>query len=194
MRRVPAPGPRVIRSTAGALAALALLCLCFAPARAADDRVWFSGAAGSGEGVAALRVGGVWQPGCTCEPLARIGAVPLVQAHVEYLNSRGTQSVNDVVWDAGALAGLRWPLAAESRWRPFVEFGVGAALFSHVRIGDRNLASALLFDERLAAGIALDPAGRHQLAAYVEHRSNAGLKEPNQGLTTYGLELRVGLK
>jgi lipid A 3-O-deacylase len=183
----------VNRSTAGALAALALLCMCVAPVRA-DNRMWFSGAVGSGERVAALRVGGAWQPDCACELLARIGAVPLVQTHVEYLNSRGTQSVNDVVWNAGALAGLRWPLAAESRWQPFIEFGVGAALFSHVKIGDRNLASALLFDERLAAGIALDPVGRYQLAVYAEHRSNAGLKEPNQGLTTYGLELRVGLK
>jgi lipid A 3-O-deacylase len=102
--------------------------------------------------------------------------------------------VNDVVWDAGALAGVRWPLAARSRWQPFVELGIGAAAFTHVKIGDRNLASALLFDERLAGGLALDPAGRYQLAAYVEHRSNAGLVQPNQGLTTYGLELRVGLK
>jgi lipid A 3-O-deacylase len=193
MPRVPVPGLRVNRSTAGVLAALAVLLLSAAPARA-EERRWFSAAPGWGEGVAALRVGAGWQPDCACELLARIGAVPLLQAHVEYLNARGTQSVNDVVWDAGALAGLRWPLAATSRWQPFVEFGVGAAAFSHVKIGDRNLATALLFDERLAAGIALDPAGRYQLAAYAEHRSNAGLKEPNQGLTTYGLELRVGLK
>jgi hypothetical protein len=183
----------VNRSTAGALAALAFAFLCATPAHG-EDHAWFSGAAGSGEGVAVLRVGGVWQPDCACEPLARIGAVPLVQAHVEYLNARGTESVNDVVWDAGVLAGLRWPLAAGSRWQPFIEFGVGGAVFSHVKIGNRNLASALLFDERLAAGLALDPAGHYQLAAYAEHRSNAGLKEPNQGLTTYGLELRVGLK
>jgi hypothetical protein len=182
----------VNRSIAGALAALALLFVCAAPARAVE-RVWFAGAAGSAEGVAAVRAGAAWQPDCTCELLARIGAVPLLQAHVEYLNSRGTQSVNDVVWDAGALAGVRWPLAAASRWQPFVELGIGGAVFTHVKIGDRNLASALLFDERLAAGVALDPAGRYQLAAYVEHRSNAGIKQPNQGLTTYGLELRVGL-
>jgi hypothetical protein len=193
MSRAPASGLQVNRSTASALAALALAVACAASARA-EDRRWFSAAAGSGEGVAALRVGGVWQPDCACELLARIGAVPLLQAHVEYLNARGTESVNDVVWDAGALAGLRWPLAAASRWQPFIEFGVGAAAFSHVKVGNRNLASALLFDERLAAGLALDPAGRYQLAAYAEHRSNAGLKEPNQGLTTYGLELRVGLK
>lgn len=167
--------------------------MCNAPARA-DDRAWLAAAAGSGEGVAALRVGGVWQPDCACELLAKIGAVPLLQAHVEYLNARGTQSVNDVVWNAGALAGVRWPLAAESRWQPFIELGVGATVFSHVKIGDRNLASALLFDERVAAGIALEPSGRYQLAAYAEHRSNAGLVQPNQGLTTYGVELRVGLK
>ena len=32
------------------------------------------------------------------------------------------------------------------------------------------------------------------LAGYVEHRSNAGLVPPNQGLTTYGIELRVDLR
>jgi hypothetical protein len=49
----------------------------------------------------------------------------------------------------------------------------------------------LLFDSRLGAGIALDPSAKYQLGAYIEHRSNARLREPNDGLTTYGLELRV---
>ena len=162
------------------------------PSARAQEARWLSFAASTGEDVNALRIGGGWRPDCACEWLARIGAVPFVSGHVEYLNSRGTQSVNDVVWNAGLMAGARWPIFADSRWRPYIEFGIGGIALTHASIGDRHLGSALLFDERLSTGLALDAAGRYELAAYVEHRSNAGLVPPNQGLTTYGLELRVG--
>jgi Lipid A 3-O-deacylase (PagL) len=187
-------GESFVRKSVVAAAAWAALTAALAPSARAQEARWLSFAASSGEDVNALRIGGGWRPDWECEWLARIGAVPFVSGHVEYLNSRGTQSVNDVVWNAGLMAGARWPLAPDSRWRPYIEFGIGGVALTHASIGDRHLGNALLFDERLTTGLALDAAGRYELATFVEHRSNAGLVPPNQGLTTYGLELRVGLR
>lgn len=187
-------GESIVRIFVVAAAVGAALTVVLAPLAHAQEARWLSVAASDGEGINALRVGGGWRPGCECEWLARIGAVPFVAGHVEYLNSRGTQSVNDVVWNASLVAGARWPLAPQSRLRPWIEFGIGGAAFTHASIGDRHLGNALLFDERLTAGVALDAASRYALAGYVEHRSNAGLVPPNQGLTTYGIELRVDLR
>jgi lipid A 3-O-deacylase PagL len=179
-------------------AALFFLQLCIAIFTAtcahAEDLRWFSGALGTGQNVDVLRIGGAWQPDCTCDALATIGATPLVLGHVEYWNARGDGQSHDSSVNVGALAGARWLLPARSPWQSFIEFAFGGIAQSHVRIGARALGSMLLFDSRLGAGIALDPSGKYQLAAYIEHRSNARLREPNDGLTTYGLELRVALR
>ncbi|HEY7903275.1 MAG TPA: acyloxyacyl hydrolase [Casimicrobiaceae bacterium] len=187
-------GKPFVRKSVVAAALGVALTVAFVRLACAQEARWLNFAASTGEDVNALRIGGGWRPDCTCEWLARISAVPFVSGHVEYLNSRGTQSVNDVVWNAGLMAGARWPLFPDSRWRPWIEFGIGGAAFTHASIGDRHLGNALLFNERLSTGLALDATGRYEFATYVEHRSNAGLVPPNQGLTTYGLELRVGLR
>ncbi|MEO8975455.1 MAG: acyloxyacyl hydrolase [Casimicrobiaceae bacterium] len=177
--------------TAAAMVFVSLLVAAPTAARA-DDAHWFSAAAGSGENIDVLRIGGGWRSDCACEWLARIGATPFFDAHVEYWNARGDRHPNDNTWNVGATAGARWLLAPRSAWQPFVEFSVGGIAVSEARIGTRDLSTALLFDERLATGIALDPAHRYQFALFAEHRSNGKIKAPNDGLTTYGIELRVG--
>ncbi len=173
------------------LAAIALACALAPPARA-DDRPWVAAAVGSGENIDVLRVGGGFRP-CSCDWLAKIGATPFAGLHLEYWNARGDRHPNDNSWNVGAVFGPRWALAPRSVLQPFIELGLGGLAVTETHIGTRNLSTALLFDQRLAAGIALDPAARYRLAIYAEHRSNASLKSPNEGLTTYGIELRVAL-
>ena len=177
---------------AAVLALATLVCAVTSAAARADDARWVSAAVGSGENIDVLRIGGGWRPDCECDWLAKIGATPFYDAHVEYWNARGDRHPNDNTWSLGALAGAQWLLSQRSPLRPFVEFGVGAIAVSETRIGTRDLSSGVLFDERLAAGIALDPAAKYRLAVYTEHRSNGKIKPPNAGLTTYGIELRVG--
>ncbi len=173
-----------------ATAALALA-VVVSPGAAADD-AWFTAAGGTGQGLNRLQLGVHWKPGC-CDWFGAIRAEPRWQVDVGYLNSRGSQSVNDVAWDASLLGILHWKLAAESRWDPFVELGLGGIVQTRRSVGDRDMGGALNFHERLSTGFVLDEAKRFQLAAFAEHRSNADIKKPNQGLTTYGLELRVAL-
>ncbi len=70
-------------------------------------------------------------------------------------------------------------------WRPFIELGVGAALFSRQRVGDKNLGSSAHFEDRLGAGLFIGE--RDRLMLRVIHYSNAGLSRPNPGIESYSL-------
>lgn len=69
--------------------------------------------------------------------------------------------------------------------RPFIEAGVGVALFSATDVGHRNMSSAFHFEDRLGAGLRLVDGTR--LGVRAIHYSNAGLKMPNEGIESYAL-------
>lgn len=69
--------------------------------------------------------------------------------------------------------------------RPFIEAGVGVALFSGTDVGHRNMSSAFHFEDRLGAGLRLEDGTR--LGVRAIHYSNAGLKMPNEGIESYAL-------
>ncbi len=76
--------------------------------------------------------------------------------------------------------------------QPYVEAGVGVHLLSHTRINnDRVLSTAFQFGENAGAGIAFGEHHRFEFGVYVQHESNARIKEPNNGLTYLGGVLRV---
>ncbi len=172
-----------------AIAASGLSC---AVARAEDSAAWFTASAGYGQNVDDWRLGVAWVP-CECDWLIRAGLEPRLWAHVGFWDARRSGSPNNELWEAGLMPVVRWPVEPASRWKPFLEFGVGAGLLSHTQIGDRKLGIAFQFQEQLSAGFALDAAGRYELAAFVSHTSNARIVPANDGLTTYGVELRAAL-
>lgn len=66
-----------------------------------------------------------------------------------------------------------------SRAIPYIEGGIGGAYLDEYRIGSRNLASNLQFEDRVGVGVrtsALDLNFRYM------HYSNGSLEEPNQGI------------
>jgi len=70
------------------------------------------------------------------------------------------------------------------RFQPYIEFAIGVAAFSSSRVGDRALGSSLNFEDRLGVGVRF---GEHRLGLRVMHYSNAGLKDPNDGIESYSL-------
>lgn len=71
------------------------------------------------------------------------------------------------------------------RWQPFIEVGIGAAVFSRSRVGDRKLGTAAHFEDRFGAGVYLS---EHNLMMLrVIHYSNAGLASRNQGIESWSL-------
>ncbi len=76
-----------------------------------------------------------------------------------------------------------------SRILPYVELGIGAAFLSETRIGNRDMASAFQFEDRIGAGIRYD---RFDINFRYMHYSNAGLKYPNDGIDIFLLTAGFG--
>lgn len=76
---------------------------------------------------------------------------------------------------------------ADTATQPFVEAGVGGALFMNTHYEGRNLSTAFQFEDRIAAGLHV---GRGEVALAFTHYSNADIKKPNNGLDMVTLGYR----
>jgi lipid A 3-O-deacylase len=80
------------------------------------------------------------------------------------------------MWQLNAIPMFRW-------WatdRIYLEAGVGAMLVSEHRFSQKDISSTFLFGDHVGVGYRIDNASR--IGLRFSHFSNAGLKEPNQGL------------
>lgn len=71
------------------------------------------------------------------------------------------------------------------RFQPFIEFGIGVSAFSSSRVGDQVLGSSFNFEDRLGVGVKFGD--HHRIGLRAVHYSNAGLKNPNDGIESYSL-------
>jgi lipid A 3-O-deacylase len=69
--------------------------------------------------------------------------------------------------------------------KPYVEAGIGVAVFSATRVETQDLSTAFLFEDRVGAGFRF--AGGHEIGIRATHYSNGGIKEPNSGVESYAL-------
>lgn len=97
-------------------------------------------------------------------------------------------------WESGDAAGGRHSLSfspvfvyefAGGDIKPFIEAGVGVAVFSGSTAGDQDLGSAFNFEDRIGAGLKFGESQRVGIRAI--HYSNAGLKQPNDGIESFAL-------
>ena len=97
-------------------------------------------------------------------------------------------------WQAGEQAGGRHSLSfapvfvyefGSANIKPFIEAGIGVAVFSGTTAGDQKFGSAFNFEDRIGAGLKFGDTQRVGLR--VTHYSNAGIKEPNDGIESYAL-------
>ncbi len=69
--------------------------------------------------------------------------------------------------------------------KPFIEAGIGIALFSGTKAGDQELGSSFNFEDRIGVGLKIGEGQRVGIRAI--HYSNAGIKQPNEGIESYAL-------
>ncbi|MDP3814742.1 acyloxyacyl hydrolase [Pseudomonas sp.] len=72
--------------------------------------------------------------------------------------------------------------------KPYIEAGIGVAAFAHTELEDKDLGSSLQFEDRLGFGLRF--AGQ-EVGLRALHYSNAGLKQPNDGVEAYTLHYRI---
>ncbi|WIX03761.1 acyloxyacyl hydrolase [Pseudomonas sp. AR5] len=73
--------------------------------------------------------------------------------------------------------------------RPYIEAGIGIAGFESTEIEDRDLGSSFQFEDRIGLGLRF--AGGHEVGIRALHYSNAGLKNPNDGVESYAVHYRM---
>lgn len=94
--------------------------------------------------------------------------------------ARWQGNADNRLWDAGLTPYLRYQPSGPVGW--YVEAGVGVHYLSrHYRRTDTRSATLYQFGSVLAAGYHF--AGGSDLALRAAHISNAGLKEPNPGIS-----------
>lgn len=78
---------------------------------------------------------------------------------------------------------LRLQPGARSGLTGFLDPGIGVSLISHTRINSRVLSTGFQFNEMIGSGVRFGDRGQHEIALRVQHTSNGGVQEPNNGLT-----------
>lgn len=91
----------------------------------------------------------------------------------------GGKSANSI----GLSPVLRLEFADQGGWQPYLEGGIGVALFNRTDLGNStDLGSKFQFEDRIGLGVRF--ADRHELGLRWYHYSNAGIKQPNSGIET----------
>ncbi|MBJ9977704.1 acyloxyacyl hydrolase [Pseudomonas sp. S75] len=97
-------------------------------------------------------------------------------------------------WEAGDAAGGTHSLSfapvfvyefGSGNVKPFIEAGIGLAVFSGTSAGDQNFGSAFNFEDRIGAGLKIGETQKVGIRAI--HYSNASIKQPNDGIESYSL-------
>ena len=86
---------------------------------------------------------------------------------------------------------LRLEKKSYSGWSPYAEGGVGVHLITGNRVTDtRNLSSNYHFGSHIGVGLRFGRQSEFDIGYRLQHLSNAGLKQPNEGINFNILHLR----
>lgn len=77
---------------------------------------------------------------------------------------------------------------AGERFKPYIEAGIGVAAFSNTELEENDLATSFQFEDRLGVGVRF---AEQEIGIRALHYSNAGIKQPNQGVESYALHYRT---
>lgn len=72
--------------------------------------------------------------------------------------------------------------------QPYIEAGIGVALFADTELEDNDLSTSFQFEDRLGAGLRFSG---QEVGIRAIHYSNAGIKQPNDGVEAYILHYRT---
>jgi len=75
--------------------------------------------------------------------------------------------------------------------KPYLELGVGVAVFANTDVENNQLGSAFQFEDRFGFGLRFT--GGHEVGIRATHYSNAGLSSPNDGVESYALHYTMPL-
>jgi lipid A 3-O-deacylase len=75
--------------------------------------------------------------------------------------------------------------------KPYLELGVGVAVFANTEVENNQLGNAFQFEDRFGFGLRF--AGGHEVGIRATHYSNAGISSQNDGVESYALHYTMPL-
>ncbi|WP_454836161.1 acyloxyacyl hydrolase [Pseudomonas lini] len=75
--------------------------------------------------------------------------------------------------------------------KPYIEAGIGIAVFANTEVEDNKLGGAFQFEDRFGFGLRFT--GGHEVGIRATHYSNAGISSPNDGVESYSLHYTMPL-
>jgi lipid A 3-O-deacylase len=69
--------------------------------------------------------------------------------------------------------------------KPFIDAGIGVSAFQRLEVENKQLGTAFNFEDRIGAGLHFG--NGQEVSLRVIHYSNAGIKDPNDGIESYSL-------
>jgi len=107
-----------------------------------------------------------------------------ILGRVDHWHGVETNAIVDDLWDLSATPVFRVQPEDHSGVTAFLDVGIGVSLISHTQINaHRVLSTAFQFNELIGPGVSFGERGQYEVAFRVQHTSNDGIKEPNNGLT-----------
>jgi lipid A 3-O-deacylase len=135
-----------------------------------------------------------WDSLCACADLKAHGFETRLDAQVAYWHAHQRPTDNGSLWDTSLTPVLRWSTPDVAGAHLYIEAGVGAHILSATRINnDRVFSTAFQFGEDAGTGVVFGDHHQYEFGVYVQHVSNARIKEPNNGLTYLGAVLRAAV-
>ena len=190
---------RPFRFRGNALSAMLLFAAAgFTPPSFADsirvpDGIAFTGANGNQTDI--FGVGAYWSSLCECAPLKERGFDTRLAAQIAYWRGNERPTDHESLWEASMTPYLRWSTPPIGPVGLFAEAGLGVSFLSATRINtERRFGSTFQFNEQGNVGVSFGPRNRYEVAAFVRHVSNGGIKHPNSGITVFGGVFRVGFE
>jgi lipid A 3-O-deacylase len=185
---LPAVSLNMLKSLAFRVRALSFLVaglsLLSAPLAQARDGVAFEYGHGNHTDMGRVAYTRDWS-----EPLYETGSLSLGgywDASLGFWNPHSTDGNNHQVTDIGLTPVFRITQKVRSTLAPYAEAAVGAHLLStHSIYNKRNMSSNYQFGDHVALGVSFGDQLQWDVAARLQHLSNAGIINPNPGINFY---------
>lgn len=157
---------------------------------AAIDSVSIEG--GHGEGVDIGRIGLQWDWGKQWFDFGGWYLGGYWDASVGVLHGRSASPVNNDVADISFTPTFRYQQADLTALAPYIDFGVGAHLWSRTTItADKRSGTAFVFGDHVGIGLRFGRHGIYDLGYRFQHMSNASIKQPNPGISIHLLRFQI---
>ena len=100
-----------------------------------------------------------------------------------YWDNNSFARTHSSIIDFGLTPVLRLQPNNPAGFSPYVELGVGLHVLSHTSVStQRQFGSSFQFGDHLGAGVRFGGKGQYDIGYRYQHLSNAGIKQPNQGI------------